>query len=52
LLHFDQLDDQAWAMESGKYFEHLGILEFTLDFSDGLIHDFSQTWINTTVEVR
>lgn len=45
-LFFKKLDDNSYAIESGKYFNHLGLLTFQLD--NGFIENLNFSWPETT----
>ena len=49
--YFEQLDVNCYVLESGKYFEVVGKLEFDLD-DDNQIQNFSYEWVPTSLKVR
>ena len=49
ILYSEQLDDNAYTIESGRYFEHLGIVEFELE--NGIMSNYSQRWVDTSLDV-
>jgi hypothetical protein len=47
ITYFSWLDQNAFTMESGKYFEVVGHVTFDLD-QDNQITRFNQEWVNTS----
>ena len=46
-LYFEWWDNECFTLESGKYFENIGVVDF--DFSGGRIHKMTYEWVATTV---
>lgn len=49
ILYFDQLDPTSFTLESGKYFEVIGLVEF--DLNNGTFENFEYQWIETSRDV-
>ena len=49
VLFFEQMDPTAFTLESGKYFEVLGLVEF--DLENGQFDNFEYQWMDTTLDV-
>lgn len=49
VTYFDQLDHNAFVLESGKYFEVIGVIKFQL-WEDGNMHFLETNWVETSVE--
>ena len=49
ILYFEQLDPTSFTLESGKYFEVLGLVEF--DLVNGQLENFSYDWYETSRDV-
>lgn len=48
--YFQWYDETSFTIESGKYFEELGLVTFNL--TDGLFDNFQYEWMPTSVSVR
>eukprot|EP00003_Mantamonas_plastica_P029426 TRINITY_DN6966_c0_g1_i3.p1 TRINITY_DN6966_c0_g1~~TRINITY_DN6966_c0_g1_i3.p1 ORF type:complete len:555 (+),score=155.56 TRINITY_DN6966_c0_g1_i3:86-1666(+) len=49
VLYFEQYDDQAFTLESGKYMQHYGWIEFTLS-SEGKMEGMTHQWFDTNLQ--
>jgi len=49
VTYFNQLDRNAFTIESGKYFEVIGVIKFDI-WEDGNMHDLDTYWLETSVE--
>lgn len=49
ILYYQQLDATSFTLESGKYFEVLGLVEF--DFENSTFENFSYQWMETSRDV-
>jgi len=49
ILYYEELDSNSFTLESGKYFEVIGIVEF--DLENGNFNNFEYYWMDTSVEV-
>jgi hypothetical protein len=49
VLYFEWLDPNCFTLESGKYFEALGLVEF--DLINGQISNFQYKWVDTSLDV-
>lgn len=47
-MYWKTLDPNAFVIESGKYFEEIGLIEFSID-SNGHFKDLSYDWLPTSV---
>jgi 2',3'-cyclic-nucleotide 2'-phosphodiesterase (5'-nucleotidase family) len=47
LEYFNQLDPNAFTIESGKYFEVIGLIQFDLESN---IQNLKTSWVDTTVD--
>jgi 2',3'-cyclic-nucleotide 2'-phosphodiesterase (5'-nucleotidase family) len=51
VLYYEQYDNSSFTLESGKYFEHLGLVTFELEPQEpGSILDFNHQWLNTNIQ--
>jgi len=48
VMYFEQLDENCFTLESGKYFEVIGLVEF--DLEAGQFENFAYQWIETSLE--
>lgn len=54
-MYFENLDknhNNAFTMESGRYFEHIGVVEFDLDKNQTGFLNFNHSFVETSVSVR
>lgn len=50
VTYFNQLDANAFTIESGKYFEVLGVINFDISSQDGSMQNLGTQWVDTSIQ--